>query len=107
MAYGLRNEYNRFVKKLADGKKRNGYGIVFECHGCCGYVTEIEYVDGYDKDKNSDYGEDTVLFYGFCGFTLPKEKRNVLFAIVDKDTWKAHNKRCYRWFKEYNILEAF
>ena len=91
MAFTVKEEYER-LKKYHDKKP-----MTYE-HGCYNcLIAKIEYIkDFWNGDKINVYIEDD-----WDG----KEK---LVMIIDEDeVRKAYNRRCYKYWRQYNILEDF
>jgi hypothetical protein len=91
MAFTAYGEYERF-KKLVDSKK----GLLFEVGCSCGKVTRLE--------LNRNNGEYRLDLYGYYGIS---NNERFLFSINETQAGKQYNKRNYKYFKEYNILEYF
>ena len=91
MAFTVKEEYER-LKKYHDKKP-----MIYE-HGCYNcLITKIEYVKNFwNEDEINVYIEDD-----WDG----KEK---LVMIIDEDeVRKSYNRRCYKYWRQYNILEDF
>ena len=100
MAFTVEGEYNRLLKIKADREKNSKEKrLAFECGCACGYVTRIEY-----KPWNPHEQEEAILVYAIAGFD---NKEKLALYITESDVRKAYNKRKYKYWKEYGILESF
>lgn len=105
MAFTVEGEYNRLLKIKAEREKKSDCKrLSFECGCACGYVTRIEYQPyGYDKELHQ-MNEEAILVYAIAGFD--NEEKLVLY-ITEKDVSKAYNRRKYKYWKEFGVLESF
>lgn len=100
MAYTVEGEYRRLIKIKAERERKSEYKrLAFECGVACGYVTRIE----YQPEKFLEQ-EEAVLVYAIAGLS---NKEQLVLYITEDDVRKAHNKRKYKYWKEYGILESF
>ena len=100
MAFTVEGEYNRLLKIKAEREKKSkDKRLAFECGCACGYVTRIEYQPWKYLEN-----DEAVLVYAIAGFD--KKERLVLY-ITENDVSKAYNKRKYKYWKEFGVLESF
>lgn len=100
MAYTVEAEYKRLLKIKAEREKKSeGKRLAFECGCACGYVTRIEYQPWKFLEQ-----EEAILVYAIAGFD---NKEKLVLYITDNDVRKAHNRRKYKYWKEFGVLESF
>ena len=100
MAYTVEGEYKRLLKIKADREKKSeGKRLAFECGCACGYVTRIEHQPWKFLEQ-----EEAILVYAIAGFD---NKEKLVLYITDNDVRKAHNRRKYKYWKEFGVLESF
>ena len=100
MAFTVEGEYNRLLKiKEERERKSESKHLAFECGCACGYVTRIEYQPWKFLEQ-----EEAILVYAIAGFDI--EERLVLY-ITEKDVSKAYNRRKYKYWKQFGVLESF
>lgn len=100
MAFTVKEEYNRLIKiKKEREQNSKDKHLSFECGCACGYVTRIEYQPGVYMKQ-----EEAILVYAIAGFS---NKEELVLYITENDVNKAYNKRKYRYWKKYGILESF
>lgn len=91
MEFTVKEEYER-LKKYHDKKP-----MIYE-HECTNLlVTKIECVkDFWDGDKINVYVHDIW------------DDKEILAMTIDEDeVRKAYNRRCYKYWRQYNIIEDF
>lgn len=99
MAFTVEGEYNRLLKIKAERERKSkDKHLAFECGCACGYVTRIVY-----QPWNHDQDE-AVLVYVIAGFS--NEEQLGLY-ITEYDVSKAYNRRKYKYWKEFGVLESF
>ena len=105
MAFTVEGEYERLLKIKAERERKSkDKRLAFECGGACGYVTRIEYQPfGYDKELG-EWVDEAVLIYAIAGFD---NKERLVLCITEDDVSKAYNRRKYKYWKEFGILESF
>ena len=105
MAFTVREEYERLVKiKEEREKKSKDKHLAFECGCACGYVTRIEYQPiRYDEEVHKWCSEE-IHIYAIAGFD---NKEKLVLRLTGKDVSKAYNRRKYRYWRQYKILESF
>lgn len=100
MAFTVEGEYNRLLKIKAERERKSkDKHLAFECGCACGYVTRIEYQPWKFLEQ-----EEAILVYAIAGFDI--EERLVLY-ITEKDVSKAYNRRKYKYWKQFGVLESF
>lgn len=100
MAFTVEEEYKRLLKiKEEREKKSQDKHLAFECGCACGYVTRIEYQPWKFLEQ-----EEAVLIYAIAGFSNEEE---LVLYITEKDVSKAYNRRKYRYWKKFGVLESF
>lgn len=105
MAFTVREEYERLVKiKEEREKKSKDKYLAFECGCACGYVTKIEYLPyRYDEEVHKCFDEE-IRIYAIAGFS---NEEQLVLNLTENDVSKPYNKRKYRYWKEYCVLESF
>ena len=105
MAFTVEGEYNRLLKIKAEREKKSkDKRLAFECGCACGYVTRIEYQPrGYDKEVGT-WTEESISIYAIAGFS---NQEQLVLYITENDVCKAHNRRKYKYWKEFGVLESF
>lgn len=100
MAFTVEGEYKRLLKIKAEREKKlAGKHLAFECGCACGYVTRIEYQPSKFLEQ-----EEAILVYAIAGFD---NKEKLVLYITENDVNKAYNRRKYKYWKEFGILESF
>lgn len=100
MAFTVEGECNRLLKIKAERERKSkDKRLAFECGCACGYVTRIEYQPWKYLEQ-----EEAILVYAIAGFS--NEEKLVLY-ITESDVRKVYNRRKYKYWKEYGILESF
>ena len=100
MAFTVKGEYDRLTKIKTDREKKSkDKCLAFECGCACGYVTRIEYQPLKFLEQ-----EEAILVYAIAGFD---NKEKLVLYITDNDVRKAHNRRKYKYWKEFGVLESF
>ena len=100
MAFTVHEEYNRLLKiKKEREKKSKEKKLAFECGCACGYVTRIEYQPWRFHEQ-----EEAILIYAIAGFS---DKEKLVLYLTEEDVKKAYNRRKYKYWKEFGVLESF
>jgi len=100
MAFTVKGEYERLLKIKAEREQKSeNKHLSFECGVACGYVTRIEYQPSKFLEQ-----DEAILIYAIAGFS---NKEQLVLYLTEADVSKAYNKRKYKYWKEYGILESF
>lgn len=105
MAFTVQGEYERLLKIKAEREKKSkDKRLAFECGCACGYVTRIEYQHyGYDTELHK-MNDEAILIYAIAGFS---NKEQLVLYLTENDVSKAYNRRKYKYWKEFGVLESF
>lgn len=105
MAFTVKDEYKRLLKIKEEREKKSvDKHLAFECGCACGYVTRIEYQPyGYDIEFHKRI-EEAILIYAIAGFC---DDEQLVLTLTEDDVSKAYNKRKYKYWKEFGVLESF
>lgn len=105
MAFTVKGEYERLLKIKSDcEKKSKDKCLGFECGCACGIVTRIEYLPSrYDKECHQWIDEE-IQIYVIAGWD---KFEKLAFVLTENDVSKRYQDRCYKYWKEYRILEYF
>ena len=99
MAFTVEGEYNRLLRIKAEREQKSqNKRLAFECGCACGYVTRIEY-QPWKFDQ-----EEAILIYAIAGLS---NKEKLVLYITENDVSKAYNRRKYKYWKEFGVLESF
>lgn len=104
MAFTVKGEYERLMKRKAEAEKSKYKQMGFECGCACGIVTRIEYIPkGYNEEVHR-WMEDEIQVYAIAGWS---KKEDLIFTITEDDVSKRYQDRKYRYNKQYGILEFY
>ena len=103
MAFTLREEYERLVK-IKDEREKKSEHLAFECGCACGYVTRMEYLPyRYDEEVHKCFDQE-IRIYAIAGFD---NEEKLVLRLTENDVRKPYNRRKYRYWREWKILESF
>ncbi|MBO4847302.1 MAG: hypothetical protein J5525_13535 [Lachnospiraceae bacterium] len=105
MAYTLDGEYKRLENLI----KKNSGRLPFECGCACGEVVDLELVEEHYDQYARKWIESHINVIGNAGLDYASKPPvpRTLFTITSTEAQKGYKTRCYRYDKEFNILEYF
>lgn len=105
MAFTVEGEYKRLKKaKEEREKKSQDKHLGFECGCACGYVTRIEYQPREFDREVGTWTEEAITIYAIAGFS---NQEQLVLYITENDVIRAHNRRKYKYWKEFGVLESY
>ena len=105
MAFTVKGEYERLLKiKSECENKSKDKCLGFECGVACGYVTRIEYIPrGYNNECHQ-WMEEELHIYAIAGWD---DYEKLAIVLTENDVSRRYQDRCYKYWKEYGVLEHF
>lgn len=105
MAFTVKEEYERLLKIKAERERKSkDKRLAFECGCACGYVTRIEYEPLRYDEYCHTWVKEAISVYAIAGFS---DKEQLVLYLTEDDVSKAYNRRKYKYWKEFGILESF
>ena len=104
MAFTVKGEYERLIKRKTEAENSKFKQMGFECGCVCGIVTRIEYVPRRYNYEAHRFLEEEIQIYVIAGWDKHEQ---LAFTLTDTDVSKRYKDRKYRYDKTYGILDFY